>query len=721
MESSPYSVSAWRKKKKEKKVQSKREYYEKNREELAEKAKERMRKLRAKRAAKPSVQTRNEKKRQAPKDRNTASVLRAKIRKQEEELRKETQRKQARNRMQELRKRKLAEESGPEPEVEFMTPAFSSRMTRKRAKDKVSPSLPTSPAKKAEVLENLVNSPRTKKILERKNVLRTDEDKKKAEAVQSLLEDMSEGLSKVKQSKAVDERAAYSAARSLAFGSSIKKNRHQQRVAQMVGIKRQQVSKAIAHREKVLKGDTACWLVTRRNVRSDAVKEEDKRLICDYWSNQASRPTGAANDKVRQRTTTTTTMIYFPSMTCMKFRKQAKSNDVCTFEFLTQAADSTLCEREEESKYHATKCLTRECENCGTYTFKTSEEENSTETQVKWKRYEYVTYEDKNGEEKKKIALVSKETSVKAMFDYFLQLLKEYPYHSFMAKWQKKQFGCLDYHFVHHTQELILKYLRDDLKVPVEKVNEFTDGCAGQYKSKHTFGDLSCCLSDFGCQIDRHFFETSHAKGEQDAAGANIKQRATLAVIRGRATIKSAKQLHDYLSSKFTLPTTSNTSLSKRIYFHIPVKGEGAVARRSDRTFKELKGIRKLHSVKTTPVQCKISTRLRSCLCFGCIEGEECENREFVDEWKEIILTREEAVATTRQNQESGEIDMSVNGMASIVKAGSVVAIAAEDDNAYDYYLFKVSSDGAIVLNEHVLDDYNAAYQKGLSFQLFSS
>ena len=60
----------------------------------------------------------------------------------------------------------------------------------------------------------------------------------------------------------------------------------------------------------------------------------------------------------------------------------------------------------------------------------------------------------------------------------------------------------------------------------VDKVHEFTDGCAGQYKSKHTFGDLSCCLADFGCNIDRNFFETSHEKGEQDAAGANIKQHA---------------------------------------------------------------------------------------------------------------------------------------------------------------------------------------------------
>ena len=74
----------------------------------------------------------------------------------------------------------------------------------------------------------------------------------------------------------------------------------------------------------------------------------------------------------------------------------------------------------------------------------------------------------------------------------------------------------------------------------MDKIHEFTDGCAGQYKSEHTF-------ADFGCQIDRHFFETSHAKGEQDAAGANVKQRATFAVLQRKVTIGSAKDLYDYL------------------------------------------------------------------------------------------------------------------------------------------------------------------------------
>ena len=138
-----------------------------------------------------------------------------------------------------------------------------------------------------------------------------------------------------------------------------------------------------------------------------------------------------------------------------------------------------------------------------------------------------------------------------------------------------------DYHFVRHVQKLILSYLRDQQHLIVNKVHEFTDGCSAQYKSKHTFGDLSRCLADFGCQVDHHFFETSHAKGEQDASGANAKQWATLAVLQSKVTIASAKDMFDYLSENFEHPTSSSAgiSLKKRKYLYIPTEGEGSVPR----------------------------------------------------------------------------------------------------------------------------------------------
>ena len=61
------------------------------------------------------------------------------------------------------------------------------------------------------------------------------------------------------------------------------------------------MANGIAQRERVLKGAEACWIVAKTKVRMDAVKEEDKRLIYDYWTHQASRPTGSKKDKMHQR------------------------------------------------------------------------------------------------------------------------------------------------------------------------------------------------------------------------------------------------------------------------------------------------------------------------------------------------------------------------------------------------------------------------------------
>ena len=148
-------------------------------------------------------------------------------------------------------------------------------------------------------------------------------------------------------------------------------------------------------------------------------------------------------------------------------------------------------------------------------------------------------------------------------------------------------------------------------------MHEFTDGCAAQYKSRHCIGDLSCCVADFGFPIQRNYFETSHAKGEQDAAGSHVKQQTSLAVIRGRADITNAKQPCDHLTVNFSKPAQSSlpsrstaVSLKRRLFFYVPAEGEEAVSRhREGRCFNTIKGIRKLHSVVTSPLQLNASMK----------------------------------------------------------------------------------------------------------------
>ena len=71
-------------------------------------------------------------------------------------------------------------------------------------------------------------------------------------------------------------------------------------------------------------------------------------------------------------------------------------------------------------------------------------------------------------------------------------------------------------------------FLGYDVKI----LHEWTDGCSTQYKSRHCMGDVAQSAADFGYLVIPNYFETSHAKGPQDGAGANLKHKADMAVIK---------------------------------------------------------------------------------------------------------------------------------------------------------------------------------------------
>ena len=89
-------------------------------------------------------------------------------------------------------------------------------------------------------------------------------------------------------------------------------------------------------------------------------------------------------------------------------------------------------------------------------------------------------------------------------------------------------------------------------------MHEFADRCAGQYKSRHCLGDLSCSLANLGYTVQRNFFATSHAEGEQDAAGSHVKQKATTAVLCRRVKLHSAQELCDFLTEDFSKSAASS-------------------------------------------------------------------------------------------------------------------------------------------------------------------
>ncbi len=106
---------------------------------------------------------------------------------------------------------------------------------------------------------------------------------------------------------------------------------------------------------------------------------------------------------------------------------------------------TTLCAKEGD--HHKLDCLTRTCENCGVHKLALSNLEMDTSEVaplVTWQCYGYVNVGQKeDGSPIRKLTLINKETKPGELFQYLIDLVKEYPYHDFMARWQREQYDIL--------------------------------------------------------------------------------------------------------------------------------------------------------------------------------------------------------------------------------------------------------------------------------------
>lgn len=119
-----------------------------------------------------------------------------------------------------------------------------------------------------------------------------------------------------------------------------------------------------------------------------------------------------------------------------------------------------------------------------------------------------------------------------------------------------------DSHSVQHNRELIIKYLKD-IGCRVDVMHEWTDGCSTQYKSRHCMGDICKSKLNFGISTIRNCFETSHAKGPQDGAGANLKYKCDMAVIKRQVLIQNAKDMYDFANKEFKTPAPTDAISQK--------------------------------------------------------------------------------------------------------------------------------------------------------------
>ncbi|CAG2205864.1 unnamed protein product [Mytilus edulis] len=264
----------------------------------------------------------------------------------------------------------------------------------------------------------------------------------------------------------------------------------------------------------------------------------------------------------------------------------------------------TLCPKGTNKEHYKTECLNRKCQNCGVANLLLMPEENDTTDEaieVTWEKFEYVNVCTKGNLERKKLMPVKKTTKIGTLFKFLLELLSTFPSHQFRAAWQNQQ----------------LKAIISNLSA---------NDCI--------------CIHDFSENF-RNYFETSHAKGPQDAAGGYVKRQADLAILRRKATIQTAHDFYKFANEN--LQETRDSSVCLRRVFRFIDN----IDRNRDRYFKSIPQNRNIHQI-ISEREGLLSVRNLSCYsCDSCLlnMAHSCQHTELVGLVKNIQTEKERGCA----------------------------------------------------------------------------
>ena len=106
-----------------------------------------------------------------------------------------------RSRRYRLKQKEQKEQTGAEAapiEVSEGSTPFANRMAKKCAVERAKKNLPATPEKKAEVVAAVTQSPRTRKVQEKRGLVKTPEEEKEVAALKALASDLAEGIKAIK-------------------------------------------------------------------------------------------------------------------------------------------------------------------------------------------------------------------------------------------------------------------------------------------------------------------------------------------------------------------------------------------------------------------------------------------------------------------------------------------------------------------------------------------
>jgi hypothetical protein len=234
-------------------------------------------------------------------------------------------------------------------------------------------------------------------------------------------------------------------------------------------------------------------------------------------------------------------------------------------------------------------------------------------------------------------------------------------------------------------------------------MHEFCDGCQRQYKSRNCVGNIAESFQDLGySKLVRNFFESSHGKGRQDAAGGLLKNQADMAVVRGKAEIRCARDLYNVAEAK--LKTTRSHNCKRRIFKYIEE------VERNNKSFQPIRGIRAIHRIETLDSK-RVLIRNLSCYCESCIAAdgvEPCLNLAQVGHSDETVLRISPGPDNDQETDRDDIVEEQTESVADLISKGSIFAVLCNDDQ-HDFFLLKALS-GVEVLSRHETDLWGASF-----------
>ncbi|XP_077869847.1 uncharacterized protein LOC144362389 [Saccoglossus kowalevskii] len=389
-------------------------------------------------------------------------------------------------------KKSIGNEKTPK-NMKKRTSPFSSRTTEFRAVKKVKSSLPKTPSRRSRVIEKLVQSPNTRKILEEEGLLL---NKSACRQLKLGLAVMNSVKGKVEEIRASSKGTIQTEKR-----NALKSVLH----SVIGGVQRyHKFGCAIAAHLKIRKPkglDTEkdWWKPSSRKLRKDRISEEVKENIKGFYlSPDVSREVPNKKDVLNQkhgeaiqRHVMTMTLseafeqykkenpeikIGYTSFKKLKPVNIRRVSEIshrsclcqicCNLALKIQAVNKfavqiendnlkskvkswnkqsvsaiTLCDYSQQDLPNA-KCLDRKCDNCSPHLLSDHLQEaltNTSNDKITWYRWQYIIVETEGGIKKRMTSCVPHITTFREFITEMESDLVRYPGHAFRATWQHRQ------------------------------------------------------------------------------------------------------------------------------------------------------------------------------------------------------------------------------------------------------------------------------------------